>query len=539
MNRLILYLLLLLPVIASGQKQTVYEVGASTVSIEPGNAVFSLALAGYGYPAEGRFSIAWAETDALPPNALSDDANRWNESAPVPFVSVANVGNQVYALGNDQVLYKKNLAPYNTSWIKAGYNNKETYTIDLKRIAVANDRLYAVGADDKIYMAKHNSQGDLSARSIVVKSGKTMVALVSVDLCGFDYTFTQEIKKEISKKTKIPVEAILINATHTHFAPVPQHYPSWPDFGQQPDPVYLKVVKNGMIASVEKALKNLKKSTISVSRSQSIIGKNRAFSGPDGLYDPSLDVIRFESTDMKTKNVLFINACHPVFRNEGQERYTLSANFPGVAKQIVEEKASIGNAVFFQGCCADINPLKGNYRETGSILANDVVRTLNEPMQPVSGNISFSVDSVLFPVSPWSVEKLKEFRAFNQNKPGDLDAEKNVRWADRILSMYEKNEMPPTMPVYVQTINIGNWKLVGLSREVVTEYSLKIRELWPNQFVSVAAYCNDVASYLPNAAHVRAMNYEGFGSFLWYGQPAFFPENTLEIVIDHIKKQNK
>jgi len=537
---LFFYLLILLPVIVSGQKQTVYEVGASIASIEPGNEVFSLALAGYGYPSEGRFSITWTETDSLPPDASNEEIIQNEDNAQVRFISVARYKNQLYALGDDNILYKKHLAPYNTSWVKAGYNNKETYTINIKRIAVANDGLYAVDSDDKIYVAKHNSKGNLSARSIVVKSGKNTVALVSVDLCGFDYTFTQEVKKEINKKTKIPVEAILINATHTHFAPVPQNYPSWPAFGQHPDPVYLnEVVKEGIVSSVVTALKNLKKSTISVGRSQSIIGKNRALSGVDGLYDPTLDVIAFESVDKKDKSVLFINACHPVFRNEGKERYTMSANFPGVAKQFVEDNTSVGNAIFFQGCASDINPLSDNYHELGETLARDVIKTLNEPMRNISGPVSFSVDSVLFPVYPWSVEKFKEFHAQNIIKPGDLDAEKNVRWAERMLSLYEKDEMPEVMPVYIQTINIGNWKFVGLSREAVTEYSLKIRELWPDKFVSVASYCNDVASYLPNAAHVRANNYEGFGSFLWYSSPAFFPENTLDILVDYIKKQNK
>ena len=537
---LFFYVSAMLPIIAFGQKQTVYKVGASTVSIEPGNSVFSLALAGYGFPGEGRFSVTWEETDALPPNASDEDVNQWNDDAPVVFISAARYGNQVYALGNDRVLYKKHLAPYNTSWVKAGYKNGETYAIDPERIVVGNDHLYAVGADNKIYRAKHSSRGDLSARAIVINSGKNTVALVSVDLCGFDYAFTQEVKKEISKKTKIPVEAVLINATHTHFAPVPQNYPSWPVFGQQPDPVYLdQAVKKGIVTSVTNALKNSKKSTIRTGRSQSMIGRNRSLSGVDGLYDSTLDVIRFESTDGKDKNVLFINACHPVFRNEGKERYTMSANFPGVARQLVEKKASVRNAIFFQGCAGDINPLNDDYHETGTLLAQDVIETLSESMHPVSGPVSYATDSILFSVSPWNIEKIREFRAQHLNSRGDLEAEKNVRWADRMLSLYEKNEMPNVMPVYVQTINIGNWKLVGLSREAVTEYSLKIRELWPGQFVSAVSYCNDVSSYLPNAAHVRAQNYEGFNSFLWYGSPAFFPENTLDIVIDFIKKQNK
>ena len=55
--------------------------------------------------------------------------------------------------------------------------------------------------------------------------------------------------------------------------------------------------------------------------------------------------------------------------------------------------------------------------------------------------------------------------------------------------------MPAVMPVYIHTINIGNWKLVGLSREAVTQYGIEIRRLWPDQPVSVVGYTNDVSSY--------------------------------------------
>ena len=95
------------------------------------------------------------------------------------------------------------------------------------------------------------------------------------------------------------------------------------------------------------------------------------------------------------------------------------------------------------------------------------------------------------------------------------------------------------MPVYIQTFNIGNWKLIGLSREAVTDYSLGIKKLWPGKMVSVAGYCNDVSSYLPTSLHIKAGTYEGFGSFFWYAQPSIFPESVYETVIDKVKNENR
>lgn len=524
---------------AVGQKNGTYKVGTSCVSIEPGSSAFSLALAGYAIPRKGRYSITWTEIDSIPAGASEEVLTCWKDIIRIEdFVSMARHGNRLYVLGKDGILYNGDIVQEGSiTWQKAGYKNDETYTIDLERITVADDHLYGVDVNRKCYVATHYTQGELSARAVVIQSDKNTVVLVGVDLCGFDFSFTQEVKKEIAKSTKLPVEAILINASHTHFAPIPQDYPTWPDSGRYPDKQYMEVVKKGIITCVENALDDVKEGTISIKRSESVIGQNRSLTGINGLYDPTMDVIRFQPISEKNATVLFIAACHPVFRNEGKERFMINGNFPAVARRIIESNSPTGNAIFFQGCCADINPLDENYHNTGTQLGNDVLTALDSPMEPVSGDISYSMDSVSVDLLLWSKEKVEQFREQNLSREADdLEAARNVLWANRVLSMYDQDNIPKTATVYVQTIDIGNWRLVGLSREAVTEYSLKIRELWPDKFVSVASYCNDVASYLPNAAHVQAQNYEGFDSSLWYGQAGFLPENTLDIVVNHIQK---
>lgn len=104
-----------------------------------------------------------------------------------------------------------------------------------------------------------------------------------------------------------------------------------------------------------------------------------------------------------------------------------------------------------------------------------------------------------------------------------------------MLNHYENGTMPKHMPIYIQTIDIGQWKLIGLSREVVTEYSLAIKKIWPEKLVSVAGYCNDVSSYLPAERHLRTKVYEGEGSYFWYGMPSPFPYDVLDQVVNRIK----
>ena len=133
------------------------------------------------------------------------------------------------------------------------------------------------------------------------------------------------------------------------------------------------------------------------------------------------------------------------------------------------------------------------------------------------------------------MDVIKKFKEDNQNKNDDLEAVRNVRWADLMLNRYQNNQVLDYLPEYIQTIDIGNWRLVALSREVVNEYGPAIRKIWPDKMVSVAGYSNDVASYLPKEWHVVMETYEGYGSFLWYGQPGMPPINIFDQVMDKIK----
>ena len=93
-------------------------------------------------------------------------------------------------------------------------------------------------------------------------------------------------------------------------------------------------------------------------------------------YDNVLEVLKITDAQDRLKTVLFLTGCHPVFRNEGEESFTLSANYPSVARKLVEQRTGTDNAVFIQGCGGDINPRSSDHRQTGTELAADVLQAL-------------------------------------------------------------------------------------------------------------------------------------------------------------------
>lgn len=621
-----------------------FRVGSSTVTLEPDNSIFSLTLAGYGAPVEGRFTLEWiACGDAPEVNYLTgdgeclyavdpeggirilekpltngpwravesslrvkfltlmqgklyavDQTGAWFRAKPaartitweslssplLQVTSLTSVGKLLYAttsgdelfegrvngtqiswtaigaaqtvigmagyrgrlfaLTSNQLLWRRDASARDILWTKIGYNNGLTYDIDLQQIAVASDRLFAIGVDGRLYVAQHKTQNNLTARALAVKKGEKTVVIVGTDLTGFDYAFINKVKSDIFRRTGIPANAILINASHTHFAPVTQGWYSWQEPNQYPDERYMEeVIRPNIVRAVCEAVDRLKPATLSFGRGQSIIGANRCLSGEAALYDPTLDVVKAESTDGAPSEVLFMASCHPVLRNAGVEGVTINGNYPSVARESVMSGSDAANAIFLQGCAGDVNPIYDDFHTMGNILGGDVLKVLDRPTHAIEGEISCSLDSLLVEITPWSEARIRRFRADNLPWIDNLESAKNVRWADIMLKKYREGTMPAVMPIYIHTINIGNWKLIGLSREAVTQYGIEIRRLWPDQPVSVVGYTNDVSSYLPAASHIKAHTYEGDNSFFWYSQPSLFPEDILDRVVRFIKRNNR
>ena len=455
------------------------------------------------------------------------------------IASLAASNGKLFALTNEGVIYKCEPGKKNNKWQKIAYKNGVTIKEDIRHIAIVNNRIYGVSDENILYEGEHRSEGNLTARAMAIKSGEKTVVVVNVDVCGLNDTFAGSVKREIFQKNHIPASAVFINFSHTHFAPVSQNWLTWQEPNQRPDSIYLSIVKKGILNAVYNALKTMTPAELSFGRGSTDIGYNRSLKDNQELYDSAVDVIKVEYTDTNTESYMFLTACHPVFSTAGKLHYTISANYPGVARKLVEERTGTSNSLFLQGAGGDIDPRDNGEYISGEKLANEVIAVLNRPMNKINGPISSYLDTINIPINPWTKEEILAFRAKNSDKPGNIYAEKNVKWCDLMLKYNREGTMPASLPVYVNTINIGNWKLVGFSRETTTGYSFGVKDLWPGKLVSVAGYTNDVSSYLPTHMHIEKRNYEGYDSFFWYGMPNVFPMTVDETILSTIKSLSR
>ena len=452
------------------------------------------------------------------------------------IVSLAANNRKLYALTKDGDIYRCEQGKKDSRWLKIAYRNGETFKEEITNISVVDGRIFGVDMDNCLYRGEHRSDGNLSARAMAIKYDKTTVVLVNVDICGLTDVFTGMIKREIYTKDHILPQAVFINCTHTHFAPVSMDCLTWQEHSQLPDSVFLySTVKNGIVNAIENAVKAMIPAELSFGRGKTDIGFNRSLTDHPELYDNAVDVIKVGYLGKNTESYLFLTACHPVFSTKGKLNYTLSANYPGVARKLLEDRTRTSNSLFLQGTCGDIDPTNNGEYNTGEKLSNEVISVLGKPMTKISGPISCFLDTIDIPVKPWTKEDITAYRAENIDKVGDVYAEKNVKWCDLMYKYYRDGTMPKSMSVYINTINIGNWKLVGFSRETTTGYGFGVKNFWPDKLISVAGYTNDVSSYLPTHMHLDAGVYEGKDSYFWDGMPNAFPLNADETILGRIK----
>ena len=97
----------------------------------------------------------------------------------------------------------------------------------------------------------------LFARAFVLDNGATRIAIVVVDSCMLPRELLDEVKTRASQLTGIPVENMLISATHTHSAPA-----SMGCLGSRSDPEYPAFLVPQIVRAIQLAHERLQPAQI-------------------------------------------------------------------------------------------------------------------------------------------------------------------------------------------------------------------------------------------------------------------------------------
>jgi len=181
-------------------------------------------------------------------------------------------------------------------------------------------------------------RGELTARVVVFRQGKTTVAVVGLDLLGFPSVLGNRVR---AKVPRIPKKNIVIGSTHTHSAPDCYAFPDGKG-GHTGDLKYMDLVCRKTAEAINDALDHLQPAHIRIGTGEAKGKIAYNYYAPD-LYDRRMSVIQAIRPDGKTIATLVNYAIHPEVLGPGVG--ILSPDLIGPLCTRIEEKTG-GMALF-------------------------------------------------------------------------------------------------------------------------------------------------------------------------------------------------
>ncbi len=363
----------------------------------------------------------------------------------------------------------------------------------------------------------------LYARVVVLEVEGKRLALVTLDLGRvFGPSSLAGLREQVAKASGISF--LLITASHTHSGPlIVDEYP--------PDrvPAWETASLDKIAHAVAEACQHLTEARLGTAYGRAYIGYNRRRVYPDGTVsmfwtnpdkvptspvDPTVSVLRIDTSTGKPLAVLVNYACHPVVF--GPDNLEYSADYVGVMARTVEESLGSGAdssplCLFLQGGDGDINPY---YATTaladGAVKKRDwtgeqlgleaarVAKTINT-VPASEPSLQFTEDSITFPVR-WNAQK------FRQGMLATYGPRVYADHADLLNGDNPRREL--SLPVTAVLIN-KRIALMGMPGEPFVDFQINWRNRCPVRDAFFIGYANGYLDYFPT---IRAAAEGGYGA---------------------------
>ena len=385
---------------------------------------------------------------------------------------------------------------------------------------------YAVA--DRLATGTHDP---LKAVAVVLDDRRQKSLLCSVDLCVMHEAVSRVVRRRVSKRTAIPVERIVIAATHTHSGPKLMNSDLLVNQRWVRD-LEDRLTTVMMLADYHRVPARIGASTV---RMPGVGGNRRVADGP---VDDAVTVLRVDGVrEGRPLGAVVGVACHPTVLGPTNREY--SADYIGEMRQAMAERhgAALPVAVF-NGACGDVNP--GGYDAEASLRgettpnrtferAADIGRTLGdaayraireaEPKGAQDGDDTprvvaaeerFEVTLRPMPLPAGARQAADEAeRALADAAPDSPEhkaAKAELVYARVTLENARTYADSPDakMEFDLQAFSVGNWALVALPTEVMAApgLALKAKSRFPHTII--AAYANRSLGYLPATGTAEA-----------------------------------
>ncbi len=193
-------------------------------------------------------------------------------------------------------------------------------------------------------------------RVVAIHADDTTVALVSCDLLVIDERLFDAVKTRFQATEPHRPIHLLLAATHTHSGPgaYGQKWLEKISMGHF-DPVVFEFLASRIAQAISTALAKMQPVTMSDAATMTTgLVTNRM--RPDGVVDPELSVVAFLDAQRNPVAVVVDFSAHPT--TLGAWNTLLSADYPGVLAQQIEQRYPTSVCLFLAGAVGDQGPVK-------------------------------------------------------------------------------------------------------------------------------------------------------------------------------------
>ena len=410
------------------------------------------------------------------------------------------------------------------------------------------------------YTAKQPPRGKLLATAAAFEGQGGALILVSIDMLHMSDAFAQSLRERIVNATGVPLERVMVCATHAHTAGALGHA-VW---DCPADPEVAALTANGAVEAAAEAYATRSEGSFGVA-----VGEERRYSfcrdyymadtgniktnpgykrpivAPVDVPDYSVNVLRAEDADGRIRGFIVNYANHPDCHGSEVNKDRFSADYPGAMrrtlKRIYGEDVQV---LFFNGTAGDINcydfigkrhlSYLGGTRNApeaigaglGSTVAdinNDITLTADHRVDGCCGTVRVSARKPTDAQIAWAHEVMKNPDAYSYIDRGYA--------ADYVIP-YDEDSLD--IPVY--TLRLGPWAIVGLPGEVYTVIGRSIKERSPFEHTLVFELANGCQGYF-TPPHIQASP-ESYAATIFRGNGYTGPDAAEKLATEALRQLN-
>ena len=414
---------------------------------------------------------------------------------------------------------------------------------------------------------------ELQARCLALDNGETRLVFVVCDSCMIPRDVFDEAKLLVRETSDLPLENMVLSATHTHSAPAA----AWCHLSGRPDPEYQKFIARRIADGIRRALHNLEPARIGwgVTQEPRHVFNRRWFVQPAvqtthplhggkepvrmnpprgskdlirpaGPVDPEIGVISVVATNGRPLAVLANYGLHYV---GGIPAGDVSSDYFGAFAENLKRRLCKSAqdpdfvAILSNGASGDVNnnnffqpppPAKAPYEQI-KMVANDVASATEKVIRGLQYRdwVPLGVNQTELSLAvrkPTAEEAIRAREVVARSKGAPIVGGRPPDWREQ--ETVDLSGYPERVSLILQAVRIGDLGITAIPCEVFAEIGLELKAKSPFKPSFTMSLANGYNGYLPTAQQHEWGGYETWrakSSYLEVNAAAKITAKLLEL----------